>query len=76
VGKVQAHRDDFRILPGFKIMSTIRELELFREQHRTEQPPQSARENGLGEMWSDALATLAIVTLASTIVFEAIRLLL
>lgn len=57
-------------------MSTTRQLRLSGVQYRTVQSSRAVTGTNLREIWSDAVATLALVALASTIVFEALRLLL
>jgi hypothetical protein len=57
-------------------MSTTRQLSLSRDQYRTVQSSRDVTGTNLREMWSDAVATLALVALGSTVVFEALRLLL
>jgi hypothetical protein len=57
-------------------MFTTRQLRLSGVQYRTVQPSRSVTGTNLREIWSDGVATLALVALASTIVFEALRLLL
>jgi hypothetical protein len=60
-------------------MSTVTQLDRFRRLHRTapttknvQQPP-VARRSDLGALWNDMLATLALVTLASIVVYEALK---
>ena len=62
-------------------MSTVTHLEQFRGLNRftfAERPNDKSLDGAakLRELWSDALATVAIVTLASVVVFEALRVVL
>jgi len=57
-------------------MSTTRQLSLSRDQYRTVQSSRDVTGTNLRETWSDAVATLALLALASTVVFEALGLLL
>ena len=57
-------------------MSTIAQLQQFRRQLHLDRPSRVAPQTNLRELWADALATLAMVALASTLVFEALRIVL
>ncbi len=57
-------------------MTTVTHLEQFRLQQRVREASHVDSKAALRAMWGDAVATVAIVALASTLVFEALRLLL
>ncbi|HVC94122.1 MAG TPA: hypothetical protein VND64_10555 [Pirellulales bacterium] len=60
-------------------MSTVTELDLYRRGHRAVlmtnkvQPASAVPGRDLRALWGDALATLAIVSLAAAVVFELLR---
>ncbi len=80
IAKRETDRDIF--LPRFEGVtdkSTVTELDLFRSQHRSGQPhrtwrsPPVAPGIDLRGLWSDVLASVAIVTLASTVLWMLLR---
>jgi hypothetical protein len=56
-------------------MTTTTRLVHFRSQQQLVRPVDAAPKPNLGEFWADGLATVALVTLFSTLVFEVLRLL-
>ncbi|HVA47956.1 MAG TPA: hypothetical protein VNH11_16420 [Pirellulales bacterium] len=57
-------------------MSTSTQLERYSRHQNLHRTPRVAPDARLRELWADALATVAMVTLASTVVVEALRILM
>jgi hypothetical protein len=57
-------------------MTTVTHLEQFRLHNRPLELSQLDTRASLRALWGDAVATVAIVVLASTLIFEALRLLI
>ncbi|HVX10508.1 MAG TPA: hypothetical protein VHC22_04970 [Pirellulales bacterium] len=57
-------------------MSTVTHLEQFRLQQQVRPVSRGDSKAALRALWGDAVATVAIVALASTLVFEVLRVLL
>jgi hypothetical protein len=56
-------------------MSTVTHLQQFRKLRRFEQPSPLDPAGKLRELWNDSLATVAVVVLASIVIFQTLPIL-